>query len=60
MTQTEILNILQTRKGEALAISDIEQALTLSNAEEFKALVKILVELEQKARSNGQKRTVIC
>lgn len=50
MTQTDILNILQTRKGEALAISDIEQALTLSNADEFKALVKILVELEQKGK----------
>ncbi|TDL98897.1 ribonuclease R [Macrococcus brunensis] len=50
MTQTDILNILQTRKGEALAISDIEQALALSNADEFKELVKMLVELEQKGK----------
>ncbi|ULG74819.1 ribonuclease R [Macrococcus brunensis] len=50
MTQTDILNILQTRKGETLAISDIEQALALSNADEFKELVKMLVELEQKGK----------
>ena len=46
----ELLILFQTRKKEVLSISDIEQLLNLSTADEFKELVKELVDLEQKGK----------
>ncbi|GGB00029.1 ribonuclease R [Macrococcus hajekii] len=46
----ELLTIFQTRKNEVLSINEIEQLLNLTTADEFKALVKELVELEQKGK----------